>query len=76
MRVGTLARKVMRFHRTMKKFLAAEARIIVLPSRGYNIRFFSCAKELKTLHSMHCGLESKNSFLCRNKTLLRTRCTW
>ena len=35
MRVGTIARKVTRFHRAMKKFLAAKALIIVLPSRGY-----------------------------------------
>ena len=53
MRVGTIARKVTRFHRAMKKFLAAKALIIVLPSRGYNMRSLSCAKELKTLHSMH-----------------------
>ena len=40
MRVGTIARKVTWFHRAMKKFLAAKALIIVLPSRGYDIRFF------------------------------------
>ena len=38
MLVGTIARKILLFHRTMKKFQATKALVIVLPSRGHDMR--------------------------------------